>query len=299
MTNEYHPLTNSICHHFYDAGGCLFCGLSFQEKTVSKESMTIEDMISHFDNFAEENLADIEKHGRLVVAPNGSWFTEIPKQLRKRIYRFMDSNLIPSLKYESRASLFNPEKAREEVGEENYKKLAAALREIRPSHVVSLGLEVADDKDLESLNKGCTLEDYVIASNHIRSRGAKLCCNILIAPPYIEEPVKKAFETARYAAETLKADELYITPCIPMKGSYFYNDWKEGKWDPISATAASEIYRRIVQEYPLIKAKYKSMRVFSFNGRYGPFKRESRKWSEEEKLAERSRVRKIADSVLG
>jgi radical SAM enzyme (TIGR01210 family) len=298
MTHKYYPLSDSICHHFYNAGGCLFCGYNIQQKTVSKEPVSLEGMISHFDKYAEENLSDIEKQGRLVVVPNGSWFTEVPKELRKHIYEFVDANMIPLLKYECRASLFTPEKAKAELGEEGYAELRAGLREIKPNHIVSLGLEVADDKDLETLNKGCSLEDYLKASKYIHGKGAKLCCNILLSPPYVEDPIRKAFKTAKYAAEVLKTDEFLIMPCIPMKGAYSYKDWKEGKWNPISATAASEIYRRIVQEYPLIRGKYNSMRIFNFHGRYGEFKRLDRKWSEEEKRAEREKVKKLADEIF-
>jgi uncharacterized Fe-S cluster-containing MiaB family protein len=298
MTHKYFPLTNDICHHFYDAGGCLFCGYNLQKKTVSQEPISLEGMIAHFDNYAAENSKDIEKQGRLVVVPNGSWFTEVPKELRKHIYDYVDANMIPVLKYECRASLFNPEKAKQELGEEAYSELRAALSEIKPNHVVSLGLEVADDADLDVLNKGCTLEDYLKASKKIHRMGAKLCCNILISPPYIEEPVRKAFETAKYAAETLNAEEFLIMPCIPMKGAYSYQDWLDGKWDPISATAASEIYKIISHQYPNVRMKYNSMRVFNFHGRYGEFKRENRKWTDDEKAAERKKVRKAAEIVF-
>jgi len=298
MTHKYFPLSNDICHHFYDAGGCLFCGYNTQEKTVSKEPISLEGMIEHFENYAAENIKEIEKRGRLVVVPNGSWFTEVPKELRKKIYEFVDTNLIPVLKYETRASLFNPKKAKQEVGEKAYTELRSALSEIRPNHIVSLGLEVADDKDLETLNKGCSLDDYLMASKKIHLLGAKLCCNILISPPYIDEPIKKAFETAKYAVEILHTEEFLIMPCIPMKGAYAYNDWLDGKWDPISATAASEIYRIISRQYPNLRIKYNSMRVFNFHGRHGEFKRDTRKWSNDEKMAERKKVRKAAESVF-
>jgi hypothetical protein len=298
MTHRYYPLLNDICHHFYDAGGCLFCGYSLQGKTASKELLSLEGMLKHFDDFAAENLKDIEKQGRLEVVPNGSWFTEVPKELRRHIYNYVDANLIPVLKYECRASLFNPEKARQELGAKAYPELQAALAEIGPNHVVSLGLEVADDKDLETLNKGCALEDYLMAARQIHMLGAKLCCNILLSPPYIEEPLTKAFETAKYAVETLKAEELLILPCIPMKSAYSYQDWLDGKWNPISPTASSEVYRLVSQQYPQIRTKYNSMSVVNFHGRYGEFKRANRKWSDAEKAAERKRVRKIAESVF-
>ena len=132
-------------------------------------------MINHFDAFAKENLNDIKKAERLIIAPNGSWFPQVPKELREHIYDFIETNNIPVLKYECRSTLFKPEKARKELEimykakhEDKFEALTdkaledivEGLKEIKPNHIVSFGLEVADDNDLEILNKGCCLEDY-------------------------------------------------------------------------------------------------------------------------------------------
>ena len=76
--------------------------------------MSDDDMIAHFDSFAKEHIVDIKNKGKLIIAPNGSWFTQVPEKLRHHIYNFLEHNNISTLKYESRATLFNSEKAKEE-----------------------------------------------------------------------------------------------------------------------------------------------------------------------------------------
>lgn len=236
-----------------------------------------------------------------MVAPNGSWFTEVPRELRKHIYEFVWKNKVPVLKYESRASLFVPEKARIEMSflhkKDSLGNLSEAIYEIQPNHIVSFGLEVADDEDLKILNKGCCLEDYVKASKYVHNTGAKVCANILLSPPGIEDPTYKAFITAGFGAEKMGAEEFLVMPCSPMKGTPAYDSWISGKWNPISATAASEIFRIIRDKYPQIKVRYLDLRIFTKHGRHGEFKRKPGKWSEAEKEKVREEVRMISNRV--
>ena len=85
MKNEYYPRSSEICHHFYDNGGCSFCGYHSQKRSVSKIPITVKEQLRHFDNFAATYFEDIKKSGRLIIAPNGSWFSEVPRRLRQHI----------------------------------------------------------------------------------------------------------------------------------------------------------------------------------------------------------------------
>lgn len=315
MSYEYYPVSQVICHHVYNKGGCTFCGFKSSKKCVSKNPVSVKEMISHFDNFTKANMNDIKNADRLIIAPNGSWFSEIPKELREHIYGFVKEHNLSLLKYECRATLFNKEKARKEfeimyktnyknpeiakrLTEETLEDVIKSLDEIDSKHMVSFGLEVADDKDLQTINKGCCLEDYIHASNRVRKKNAKICCNILISPPGIKNPVYKALKTAKFGVDTLKAEELLVMPCIPMKETVAYREWVEGRWNPVSATTSSEVFRSIKNNYPSVKVRYLDLRVFNFHGRHGKFKRKPGKWSEEEKQEERLKVRKIAKQVF-
>jgi hypothetical protein len=318
MSNEYYPLSNNVCHHFYNNGGCTFCGYRFQRRTVASKQLSIGDQLVHFDGFLSENLDEVMEKDRLVIAPNGSWFTQVPLLLRQCVYHVVDMYGISELKYESRATLFRKGSARRELMEMykhtakgNAGKLAdkaldalvASWDEISPGHVVSFGLEVANNEDLAIVNKGCQLKDYEHAAKFVHDKGAKVCANILIGPPRVQAPIKKAFETDQFAAEVMEADEFLVMPCTPMCGTQGYEDWVDrpgspARWNPVSATAASEVFRIIRDRFPQ-KAKYQDLRVFTKHGRHGRFKRKPGKWPEEEKRNVRRAVRGVAKQVLG
>lgn len=314
MKTEYVPFSHEICHHSFNNGGCTFCFFK-NCRFVSKENIDLETMIDDFDSFTDENSGAILKHSRIDIAPNGGWFPQIPVGLRYYIYDFVEKKKIKNLSYEVRATMFNSEKAYKEleimcskkysdkdtIQEEIGKSLENIKRgkdEIKENHIVYFGLEIANNKDLITLNKGCSLEDYEFASKEVINKGGKVGVNILIAPPGIKNPIKKVFESVKYAVTVLEVEEIYLFACIPGKGAKAYGKWKNGLWNPVSATAASEIYRLTKEQYPNIRIKYNSMRVFNFHGRYGKFKRKVRPWSDKEKTRERKEVNKIAKHIF-
>jgi len=314
MKTEYVPLSHEICHHYFNNGGCTFCFFK-NCKFVSKDKIGLDAMFEDFDSFADKNLDAILKHDRIDMAPNGSWFPQIPVELRYHIYDFVEKKKIGILSYELRATMFNLDKAYKELEimcskrysdkgtaqkklEKNLEDIKRGMNEVKEGHVVYFGLEVANNEDLNTLNKGCSLEDYESASEEVINKGGKVGVNILIAPPCIENPVKKVFESVKYAANVLNVEEIYLFACIPGKGTKAYNEWKKGSWNPVSATAASEVYRITKEKYPDIRVKYNSMRVFNFHGRYGKFKRKVRPWSDEEKTRERKKVRNVAEHIF-
>ncbi|MEA1938730.1 MAG: hypothetical protein U9N14_06540 [Pseudomonadota bacterium] len=310
MGYKYYPLSQTICHHFYNDGGCTFCGYHCQKRTVARKAVPVSEQIAHFEAFAAENLADIKKKGRLVIAPNGSWFAQVPQGLRARIYRFIEQHDIPALKYETRATLLDVEKALKEFAimhralghdarraKKDAALLGKALGEIGPRHIISFGLEVADDDDLATLNKGCTLDDYRKAAAIVRAKGASVGANILIAPPEVENPIVKAFMTAQFAVDEMGATDLLLMPCSPMLKTKAYDLWKAGQWNPVSATAASEVLQTLRRCYPDVTIKYLDTQIFSKHGRHGRFLRKPGPWSDKEKRDVRESVRQQALTV--
>jgi len=308
MGSKYFPYSEHICHHVFNKGGCNFCGFHMMKNCVSSTPITVEQMIQHFDEFVndEKNYQDILQRGRLSVETEGSWFLEVPRGLRQHIYRFLESRFHGlELHTQCRATLINEEKTRTALaiamkaknGPDFDKKLLertvqetlqALNTELKPYMFISSGLEVADDSDLELINKGCQLNDYLLFSQFIRSHGAKFVANVLIAPPLVQDPVRKALKTAQYAFEVLEAAEITILSCIPRLRSR-----GQGKWIPISATESAEIFRIIKDRYLQKEVRLDTMRVYCFHGKYGPKIK-----TEEQKIAAREKVRKIAKEVF-
>lgn len=305
MRAVYEPFSETICHRFYDNSGCTFCYFNGLERCVSKVPLTVKDKINHFNKWVKQNREKIEKEKGILIASCGSFFPQQPAQLRAHIYEFMDKNYHLDLAFEIRSTMYNPERARQEFErisnkinvEEYMKEVEKGITEIRPNHIPFFGLEVANDNDLKILNKGCTLRDYEYASNLIHNAGSRIGVNILINPPEIENPIKKALETAKYAVEILKTDEMHLFGCLPGKPSKAYDLWKEGKWNPSTATEASEVCRQIREKYPPFPSYISIVRNQWFTGRYGKYKLKNRKRTIEQKQRERNKIKRIAEEM--
>lgn len=297
MSSKYFPYSERICYHRLLHGGCTFCGFHMMKNCVSPTPVPVGEMLQHFDEFIkdEKNYQEILRGGRLSVETQGSWFLEVPKGLREHIYRFVESHGL-ELHSQCRATFYSQKRmCAEGLSEKIAQKAFEATNiELKPYMLISTGLEVADNSDLKLINKGCQLDDYVAFSQFIRSHGAKFAANVLIAPPLVQDPIMKALKTVRYAFEVLGAQEIVIISCIPRLGTPGHILWRQGKWNPISATESSEIFRIAKEKYPKKRIRFDTMRVHGLHGRYtGPQIR-----TEEQKAAARKNVREIAKKVF-
>ncbi len=311
MSSKYFPYSEHICHHVFNKGGCNFCSFHLMKNCVSATPVPIKQMIQHFDAFIsdQKNYQDILKNGRLSVEPQGSWFLEVPKGLRHHIYRFVEFHGL-ELHSQCRATLTNKKKVQTALSismkakygpdfdrdllEKNVQATLESFKtELKPYMLISTGLEVANNDDLKLINKGCQLSDFVSFSRFIRSGGAKLGANVLMAPPLVLDSVRKALKTAQYAFDVLKASEIMVVSCIPRIGSLGHALWRQGKWNPISATESAEIYWMIKDWYPEKTVKLDTMRVYCFHGKHG-----LKIKTEKQKISARKKVRKIAQEVF-
>lgn len=285
MSYRYYPYSEHICHHVYNKGGCTFCGFHLMKNCVSPTPVPIKQQIKHFDEFVsnEKNYQDILKQDRILVESNGSWFVEIPEALRRHIYSFIESQNL-ELHTQCRADLIKKEETRDTID-----------AELKPYMLIFTGLEVADNSDLKLINKGCELDDYVAFSKFVRSRNAKIGANVLIAPPLVQDPIRKALKTAQFAFEILKASEVAFCCCIPRLGTKGHSFWRQGRWNPISATESSEIYWIIKNRYPEKRVSLYMARVHNFHGKYSGQKIKT----DAQKAIARKKVRKIAQEVFG
>lgn len=315
MSYRYYPYSYNICHHVYNNGGCSFCGFHLMKSCVSPVPLSAEQMIRHFNKFVNDrkNYGDILKAGKILVETNGSWFVEIPRRLRQHIYRFVESNGL-ELHTQCRATVVNAKKLGSELEimirarhhgafddydanllETRVEEILEALHtELKPYMQIFTGLEVADDADLALVNKGCELKDYVAFAEFLHSYGAQVGANVLIAPPLILDPIRKALRTAKFAFEVMEAKEVAFCCCIPRMGSVGHALWRQGKWNPASTTECSEIFRQTKARYPEKIVSVYFARIHDFHGKYtGPKIR-----TKSQKAEVRERVRQIAGEIL-
>jgi len=314
---SYFPYQHRICHHVYNNGGCTFCGFHTLKRCVSPTPVSDQEMIHHFNVFVNDkkHMDSLLKYGKILVETNGSWFTEMPRAVREHIYKFVENNKI-ELHTQCRATVINLQKTQEAMGimlwrrgmhnslsEPVAKEMAqmayeAIDTELKTYMLIFTGLEVADDNDLKLLNKGCTLEDFVLFSEFVRKRGAMVGANVLIKPPLIENHIHKALMSAKYGFEVLRSTEVSFCCCIPFKGTVGHRLWREAKWDPPSLAECSEILKQTRDKYlsenPRRDVSFYNPRVQCHHGKYTGRKVKT----ERQKALVRANVRRIAAEVF-
>jgi len=292
QTNYFYPKNNASCYWKQKSGGCTFCGFTaLGGKYAPSKSTPPSRLIRNFRKFTLKNHDFIMKKGYLSICPNGGMFTEVPPELRQEIYSYAGKYGI-KLTYDSRAQVVLG--GEEWLSHELKQACKDAISEVKVNHIVVFGLEVANDADLVKINKGTALSDFEQAANAVLSKGAGVGVNILIGPPMVEDPIRKAFETVKYAVEVLKATYVYIGACVPM-GAKSKEAYNSGAWNPVSPSEASEIFRQIKLLYPDIIVDYSNQAVHMKHRKPLGVVR----YSAKEQERQRQNVREMCAAVFG
>lgn len=301
-------------------GSCRFCGIPFMERVLAENTLPDDQLLAQFDSFAADprNAKDIARHKRVAIAPNGSVVPEVPKALRNHVLRFCEKN---NLRFESEliATLIDQERTRglyerhfqvkmpqvapaerTRMADETLAEIDAALNHDFPGKNVLLntGLEVANEDDLKKLHKyTADLDDFLRYAEFLRSRKILVGANILLGPPMIGDPVRKALETVRFAFEKMRADKILLITWNPVKYTLGKKLYDAGQVDVLSATESAEIYNEARRCYPEKEIEFNRMRSHIYHGKHGNF-RDVRINTDERKVQSRENVRTIARQVF-
>ncbi len=117
---------------------------------------------------------------------------------------------------------------------------------------VEIGIQSIYDEVLEATNRGNTTADNIESIRILKDLGFKINCHYMPGLPLTTKEMdlnglKQLFENPDY-----KPDMLKIYPCMVMEGTKLYDDWKAGKFNPLTTKEAAEIIaeaKRYVPEY--------------------------------------------------
>lgn len=320
MSHIFYPVVPSSCP-WGAWGACRpFCGIPFMERVLTPEMPKSEELLLQFYCFVQnpKNLSDIERRKKIAIAPNGSVVPEVPKVLRDHVLKFcvergfrFESELIATLTDPQRAyalydrayqvrfrTLTAGERARKV--QETLDEIEQALNHDFPGRNVLLntGLEVANAEDLQKLHKYTTnLGDFVAYAEYLRERTIAVGANILLGAPTIAEPIRKAFETIRFAFEKMRADNILLITWNPVRHTLGKKLYDRGEVNVLSATEAAEIYLAAKRVYPQKSIQFNNMRAYVYHGMHPNF-RGSRVNTEERKQQAREKVRYVAREVF-
>ena len=115
---------------------------------------------------------------------------------------------------------------------------------------VELGIQSVDDQVLEKINRGHTTKETKRSIQVLKDLGFKVAGHYMPGLPGVKnelEEMKRLFSDPDY-----KPDMLKIYPCMVTKGTKLYEEWKAGKYQPLTASTAAELiakFKKFVPEY--------------------------------------------------
>src|SRR3989344_4149092 len=116
---------------------------------------------------------------------------------------------------------------------------------------VELGIQSVYDDLLEKIKRGHSINDSVESIRMLKDLGFKLNFHCMIGLPGVKsrelDGLKELFLNGDF-----KPDMLKIYPCMVMKGTKLYEDYKKGKYKPLTTEKAAEIiaeFKKYVPEY--------------------------------------------------
>ena len=115
---------------------------------------------------------------------------------------------------------------------------------------VEIGIQSIYDDVLEATNRGNSVADNIESTRILKDLGFKINAHYMPGLPNTTkamdlEGLKQLFENQDY-----KPDMLKIYPCMVMEGTKLYEDWKEGKFKPLTTQEAAEIIAETKKYFP-------------------------------------------------
>ena len=207
---------------------CVFCNqksISGQTKQVTKDDVR---------KIIEEHLKYIKKDSKVEVAFFGGSFTGIEEEKQEELlsvaYEYIKSKKVDSIRVSTRPDYID-------------KKILKRLKKYKVK-TIELGVQSANNYILKKAGRGHTFEDVKKASKLIRFYGFDLGHQMMVGLP--ESTTLDEINTAKQLIK-LKPKMVRIYPVLVIKNTKLENDFKEGKYKPLTVTQAVEISKELAK----------------------------------------------------
>ncbi|MBI3818314.1 MAG: tRNA uridine(34) 5-carboxymethylaminomethyl modification radical SAM/GNAT enzyme Elp3 [Planctomycetes bacterium] len=106
---------------------------------------------------------------------------------------------------------------------------------------IELGVQTADDEILQKTHRGHTVADTKRSIRELRDLGYKLNFHVMPGLPGSTRESDVACFDAYFNDPEYRPDMLKIYPCLVLRGTPLYEEWKAGRFAPLSAAQAADI----------------------------------------------------------
>ncbi len=120
---------------------------------------------------------------------------------------------------------------------------------------VELGVQAIDDKLLEKIQRGHSVEDSIIATKLLRNKWLKVGYHLMIGLPGSSKTKDINMFKTIFSDEKFLPDFIKIYPCLVVKGTELFEMWNNNTYGALSVEDATEIIfkaKKFVPEYTRI-----------------------------------------------
>ena len=217
--------------------------------------------------FFRKNIFDMEKFKAFFELPRKIGDKADEKRIKKKLLKEKKSKKTSLLKEQTKNEKSNIRC----IGltmetRPDYAKIKQANEMLRLGCTrVELGIQTVYDKVLEKIERGHSVKDSIESTRIIKDLGFKINYHVMPGLPLVTlkqdlAALKKLFED-----ENFRPDMLKIYPCMVLKGTKLFEDWKKGNFSPLTTEKAASLiteFKRYVPEYVRIMRVQRDIPTF-------------------------------------
>ena len=115
---------------------------------------------------------------------------------------------------------------------------------------VEIGIQSIYNEVLEKTNRDNTVQDNIDSIRILKDLGFKINAHYMPGLPYTTKEMDQKGLRELFANPDYKPDMLKIYPCMVMQGTKLYDDWKSGKFTPLTTKQAAELIAEMKKYIP-------------------------------------------------
>ncbi len=196
-------------------GGCIFCGEEGGSFENLPSYMTVNQQLSQNRDY----IGSRYKANKFIAYFQNFTNTYMPLNDFKEIIRACDKDYVVGVSISTRS---------DSVTEDKLIFLKEWSKSTGKDITIELGLQTANYKTLEILNRGEDLADFIEACNLINKYGFRICTHVILSLPW--DDIRDVRQTARII-NALNVKEIKIHSLFVIKGTKLYQMYENNEFE--------------------------------------------------------------------
>ncbi|MEW6294745.1 MAG: tRNA uridine(34) 5-carboxymethylaminomethyl modification radical SAM/GNAT enzyme Elp3 [Candidatus Diapherotrites archaeon] len=115
---------------------------------------------------------------------------------------------------------------------------------------VELGVQNPDNEIYRKISRGHTVKEVINATQLLKDSAFKVCYHLMPGLPFSNPRKDLAMFKKIFSRNEFKPDMAKIYPCLVIKGTKLYEQWRKGLYEPYSTEEAAELIAKAKSFFP-------------------------------------------------